>query len=89
MTVHLVISGHVQGVFFRAETKRVADSLFLSGWVRNLSNGDVETYAIGDKKKLEKFVQWCQHGPSRAQVENVNVEWNKDLGKESSFRIIL
>lgn len=86
--VHLLISGHVQGVFFRAETKKFADSLRLCGWAKNLSNGNVEIYAIGSEKNLEKLIKWCEQGPSRAKVESVKVDWDKDFGIFETFEII-
>lgn len=86
--VHLIISGLVQGVFFRANTKQKADALKLFGWVKNIPTGKVEVYAIGNQKDLEAFVEWCHQGPSRARVAKVKVMWDEDLGNFSSFEVI-
>ncbi len=88
-SLHLVISGQVQGVFFRAHTKEMADSLHLVGWVKNLPSGKVEVYAKGGVKHLEKLLQWCHKGPPQAKVSQVEVAWDKDLGDFSSFEIVI
>ncbi len=67
----LLITGQVQGVFFRAETERMAKSLGLAGWVRNTEDGAVEIHAEGADEKMRIFEEWCRRGPSRAHVENV------------------
>lgn len=87
-SVRLIISGRVQGVFFRARAKEMADSLRLVGWVKNLPTGEVEAYAQGEAKNLEKFVQWCHAGPPAAKVSKVKVNWNKEPGNFSAFNII-
>ncbi|MEK7790470.1 MAG: acylphosphatase [Deltaproteobacteria bacterium] len=87
-SLHLVISGQVQGVFFRVHTKEMADSLELVGWVKNLPDGEVEVYAKGGPKHLEKFLQWCHKGPPQARVSDVEVVWDIDLGDFSSFEIV-
>lgn len=71
-SVHIIISGKVQGVFFRATAKRVADELNLSGWVRNTSE-DVEVRATGADEDIAQFIEWCHHGPERANVSSVAV----------------
>jgi acylphosphatase len=73
MTVHLLIKGKVQGVFYRASAKDVAKGLKLSGWVRNTRDGDVESIVTGDKDRVEEFIAWCKKGPSRADVTKVIV----------------
>ncbi len=78
---HLIISGKVQGVFYRASCQEVAQGLGLKGWVRNLSNGDVEVLAQGEKEKIEKLIDWCKKGPPSAKVNNANVKW-EDLKEE-------
>lgn len=74
--VHIVISGRVQGVFFRQSAKREAEKLGIGGWARNNSDGSVEIEAEGDKAQLEEFIKWCKKGPSVAFVNNVEVEWS-------------
>jgi acylphosphatase len=66
-----IVSGKVQGVFFRASTRDQAIRLGLSGWVRNLSNGDVELLAYGDRESIEELGQWLWHGPQFAKVTEV------------------
>ena len=86
--VHLIISGLVQGVFFRAEAQKIAQTLNLGGWIRNVPSNEVEIYATGPRKELEKFVEWCHQGPAAAQVKNVKTDWEKGLGDFQSFKII-
>jgi len=88
MRVQIRIFGQVQGVFFRSHAKEVADRLGLVGWVRNNSDGSVKVLAEGPKGKLEKFIKWCQVGPSGAQVEKVDVDWYQRSGEFSDFEIL-
>jgi acylphosphatase len=68
------VSGKVQGVFFRASTKEQADYLGVKGFVRNEANGDVYIEAEGEENQLQEFLKWCEHGPSRARVDNLKIE---------------
>lgn len=68
------IRGRVQGVFFRASTRQEALSRNLSGWVRNLPDGDVEAVACGQSVDLEAFEAWLWEGPELARVDVVQVE---------------
>jgi acylphosphatase len=86
-TVHLVISGKVQGVFFRASAKDVADEIGLTGWVKNTKEGDVEIKANGSDDQLQKFMEWCKIGPRRAVVTNLQVK-NIDEENFKSFEVI-
>ncbi|WP_109830196.1 acylphosphatase [Reichenbachiella versicolor] len=70
----LIIKGKVQGVFYRASTIAQAQKLGLNGWVRNLSNGDVEVKMYGETEKLDDLTVWCKVGPEMARVEEVNME---------------
>jgi acylphosphatase len=72
-TVHLIIEGKVQGVFFRATAKDVADEIGITGWVKNTEEGNVEIKASGSDDQLQKFITWCKTGPRRAIVTNVRV----------------
>jgi len=83
----IVVSGRVQGVFFRDHTRRWASSLNLTGWVRNLSDGRVEALAEGDKENIEKLAAKLQEGPPLAHVDNVEVEWEDYKGDFKDFRI--
>lgn len=70
----ILITGKVQGVFFRVSTKQIADNLQLHGWVRNSSDGKVEVYVTGEEEIVMQFIYWCKQGPPLAEVENVIVE---------------
>lgn len=85
--VHLIVSGFVQGVFFRSNTKEVAGKLGLTGWVRNLEDGRVEILAEGEKDKLDKLIEWAKKGPELARVENVEIKWEEYKGEFEDFEI--
>ena len=68
------VTGRVQGVWFRDSARQIALDLHLSGWVRNLTDGTLETFAQGDPSKLDEYVAWLQHGPPRAMVNRVEHE---------------
>ncbi|HEU4471633.1 MAG TPA: acylphosphatase [Flavisolibacter sp.] len=70
-TVHLTVKGKVQGVFYRATAKKMADQFGVRGWVRNTAEGNVEIVASGDPGALEAFIQWCRIGPAGARVTTV------------------
>jgi len=86
-TVHIMITGKVQGVFFRAAAEKTAIRLGLKGWVKNTPDGNVEAMVTGEQKKLNSFVEWCGHGPERAEVEKVIVEMAPDQIFET-FKVI-
>ena len=86
-SVHIVVSGVVQGVFFRAHTQNAAQHFGLSGWVRNLRDGRVEIVAEGPHAALNQLVLWCQTGPPHARVDDVEATWGKATGKFESFEI--
>ena len=79
-SVHVLVSGKVQGVFYRKNTQETATKLKLVGWVKNLDDGRVELKAFGPKEDLEKLVQWCQKGPRLAKVEKVTATLGDDDG---------
>lgn len=87
MTVHLLIKGKVQGVFFRAATKDVAEQLKVTGWVRNTDDGDVEAMATGEEDRIKEFILWCHKGPRRAAVSEVVVS-EKESEYFEDFRIV-
>lgn len=68
------ISGRVQGVYFRASTKEVADSLGINGFVKNQPDGSVYLEAEGESETLESFLAWLKTGPASAQVDNLQIE---------------
>lgn len=71
--VRCIVSGRVQGVFFRATTQRKALELNISGWARNLPDGRVEVLACGDEDKVRELQDWLWLGPQHANVTDVNV----------------
>lgn len=68
---HCLVRGRVQGVWYRASTKDQADTLGLSGWVRNLPGGAVEVLACGPETEIRNLTRWLQRGPPMALVETV------------------
>ena len=86
-TVRLIITGKVQGVFYRATAKDVADLTGVQGWVRNLPDNNVEITATAAEETLQKFIKWCKQGPPKARVEDVIVE-ERQLEEFNGFRII-
>ena len=85
-TLRLVIHGRVQGVFFRDSMRSEAQTLAVSGWVRNRSDGTVEAAVHGEPAAVDALVLWARRGPQRAQVERVEIE--PDDGSYTSFEVI-
>lgn len=84
----IFIGGRVQGVLFRRGAKEKADRLGLSGFARNLSNGDVEIIAEGEEKALREFLEWCCRGTKLASVEHLSFRWAITSGAFSGFEIV-
>lgn len=72
--INIKVIGKVQGVFFRASTKAVADQMGVKGKVKNEKDGSVLIEAEGSAAILDMFVEWCEKGPEKANVEQVIVE---------------
>ncbi|HET6532385.1 MAG TPA: acylphosphatase [Actinoplanes sp.] len=70
----VLVSGLVQGVFFRDTCRRVAGQQQVAGWVRNLPDGRVEAVFEGDPDRVERMIAWARHGPAHARVTSVTVE---------------
>jgi len=85
--VRIFVSGLVQGVFFRSQTKNKAEEIGLFGWVRNLADGRVEILAEGEKDKLEKLAAWTKKGPVSARIDGLDVEWQEYNGEFKNFEI--
>ena len=66
--MHYFITGKVQGVWFRANTKKQADQLGIKGWARNLPDGRVEVLACGNKAEMDQLHEWLKQGPPLAKV---------------------
>jgi len=85
---HVFVSGVVQGVFFRHETRIRAIRNNVVGWVRNLPDGRVEAVFEGEKKAVDAMIEFCRRGPPGAVVKNVEVIWENPTGEFRDFRII-
>jgi acylphosphatase len=84
---HVVISGRVQGVWFRASTVEEARRAGVSGWVRNCEDGSVEAVFEGERGAVMQVVGWCYKGPSAARVSNVKVKWQEPTGEFFGFNL--
>ena len=71
--VRLLITGRVQGVFFRTSTRKQATILGINGWVRNLPGGQVEVLAKGEGEAVKNLIAWCHKGPPGAYVEEIKI----------------
>lgn len=84
--VRVVVSGRVQGVFFRDTCRRMAAGLGLAGWVRNTPGGGVEAWFEGDRPAVERMVSWCRQGPPGATVTALEVVPETPAGT-AGFRV--
>jgi acylphosphatase len=82
------VSGIVQGVYYRYNTKEKANDLGLSGFVRNLPDGSVEAQAEGEEELVSSLIEWCGKGPIGARVDRVDVEWGEPSGRPTGFSIL-
>ena len=83
---HVFVSGKVQGVYYRANTRDRASEAGVDGWVRNLADGRVEAVFEGPKDDVESMVEWCHEGSPAARVEDVEAEYEEPTG-EDGFEI--
>jgi acylphosphatase len=79
------IRGRVQGVFFRASTRRVAESLGITGYAINLPDGSVEVLACGPESQVDRLGDWLEQGPEMARVDGVKAE-TIDVDPPSDFQ---
>ena len=86
--VNIKIYGRVQGVFFRYNTKKVADKLNLKGWIKNKPDDSVEIIAEGKDEDIESLIRWCGKGPIGSKVEDVKIEENEFKNDFKNFSII-
>ena len=87
-SVNVLVTGQVQGVFFRASAMEQAQSLNLTGWVKNIPDGSVEVQAEGPRYALEELVKWCNNGPPSAEVDHVSARWGKYREEFRTFMIV-
>lgn len=85
---HVYVTGRVQGVFFRQNTKRQAQSKGVMGWVKNLDDGRVEAVFEGEEDAVKAVVEFCKVGPKAASVTEVTVEWQPYREEYQSFNIV-
>jgi acylphosphatase len=88
MRARLIISGRVQGVYFRASARAVAQAHRLSGWVRNRYEGDVEATVEGPEGAVRAFIDWCHEGPPGAHVIAVQQTIEACIGEFDGFHIV-
>jgi acylphosphatase len=86
--VHLIISGEVQGVCYRASARDEAERLGVVGWVRNLPDGNVEAEVEGPEELVAEFIQWCWKGPPASVVSDVKAERAQPSGQFRRFGIL-
>jgi len=86
-TVHLLISGKVQGVFFRNSARKEANKLGVTGWIKNRPDQKVEAMVSGREKEVNAFIDWCKNGPERAEVKEVIVSEKEQIHFER-FEIV-
>lgn len=84
---HIFVSGIVQGVFFRAETKEAAQKLGIKGWVRNTKDERLEAVFEGEKEEVEKLIEWAKRGPPAAVVEKIDIGWEEYKGEFKNFEL--
>jgi len=84
---HVIVSGRVQGVFFRAETKEKAKELGVFGWVKNLSEGRVEAVFEGERATVEEMVKWAKSGPPGAIINDLDLSWEEHQAEFNGFEI--
>ena len=85
--LHVIISGKVQGVFYRDFIQKNANALGITGWVRNNPDGTVEVVAEGEKTPLESLLEKCKEGPGGAVATNVQVEWTEGTNEFRQFDV--
>ena len=85
---HLIVSGRVQGVFFRVETRSAAEGIGrVGGWVRNRRDGTVEAVIEGPADRVNRLIEWCRKGPLQAKVSDVAIDWQPPTGEFTDFSV--
>lgn len=86
--VRIIITGKVQGVFFRQALKAMARKNGVLGWVKNLKDGRVEAVLEGDMASVGRLVEWAHGGPANARVEDVDIRNEEFTGQFSAFDVL-
>jgi len=84
---HVFVSGRVQMVFFRSETRHEAKKRGVKGWVRNLRDGRVEAVFEGEEEAVKQLVEFCNRGPPGARVTHLDVKWENHTSEFKDFKI--
>ena len=84
---HVYISGRVQGVCYRMETRDAARRHNVTGWVKNKMDGSVEAVFEGDAENVHAIIEWCRQGPANALVRDVDIQWEVYTGEFREFDI--
>jgi acylphosphatase len=84
---HVIVSGQVQGVFFRQSTQEKAQIYGVTGWVRNLPDGRVEAVFEGEEEDVKALVDFCRKGPMGAVITNVEVKFERFAGEFRNFKV--
>jgi len=87
VSAHVFVSGRVQGVFFRIETRYEAMKRNVAGWIRNTSNGRVEAMFEGEREDVEQLIEFCRSGHPSARVTKIDVQWEEYTGEFKDFKI--
>ncbi|ETR67053.1 MAG: acylphosphatase [Candidatus Magnetoglobus multicellularis str. Araruama] len=85
---HVRISGKVQGVGYRMETRRTAEKLGVKGWVKNRSDGTVEAVFEGSQDAVDQLIEWCYSGPPNANVTDIAKNWDEPIDNCQSFNSV-
>jgi acylphosphatase len=85
--IQIIVTGRVQGVYFRKFTQKQAVKLGITGFVKNISDGNVEIVACAEQEKLDGFVAWCRKGPLLAKVKEVFVSEYSAFEESQQFEI--
>lgn len=86
--IRILVTGKVQGVFFRQALKVMAKKTGVFGWVKNLKDGRVEAVLEGDREKVGRLVEWAHGGPANARVEDVEIRNEEFVGEFSKFDVL-
>lgn len=84
---HVIVSGRVQGVYYRSYAVDEARSLGVSGWVANIEGGRVEAVFEGEEEAVRKMVEWCRKGSPSSRVKEIEVAWEEPKGEFSGFEV--
>ena len=87
--VYIIISGNVQGVFYRVNARKKAKEFGLTGWVKNTRDNKVEILAEGEEENLQRMIEWCYNGSENAIVKEVKIGWEDYENKFDLFEIIV